>query len=421
MHCLNREGNSGPMKSLACIFLGLATCGLALAQTESRADLIDSARTQRDADLSPEQPPRAEARIKAIEESVPYRLVTGEMDGFGIGFGTIIPGSGFALRPRYTRTDLLGGRLTLRIEALGSINQSYLGGLDLAMPNLFSGHAFMEFSVVHRDISEMPYYGPGPNSRKTGRSDYRLEDTNAEFRPGVRVYRGLRASLIGSYLADNVGPGHATRYISTEKQYGPDAAPGIDHQTGFLRGGGRIEYDWRDQTSGATSGGKYSAQYVRYLDQNLGRYSFMRVDLDAWQYIPLFNHTRVIALHAASSLTDTNDAQVVPFYLQPTLGGPDTLRGFRFDRFYGNNSTMATAEYHWDASPILQMVAFADGGKVFNNWQEWNFHNIQTDVGFGFRFRGRTTKNVFRFDTGFSHEGFQIWFGMNNALQSRAQ
>ena len=76
------------------------------------------------------------------------------MDGFGIGFGTIIPGSGFALRPRYTRTDLLGGRLTLRIDALGSINQSYMGGLDLAMPNLFSGHAFIEFSVVNRDISE---------------------------------------------------------------------------------------------------------------------------------------------------------------------------------------------------------------------------------------------------------------------------
>ena len=126
-------------------------------------------------------------------------------------------------------------------------------------------------------------------------------------------------------------------------------------------------------------------------------------------------------LHAASSLTDTNGSQVVPFYLQPTLGGPDTLRGFRFDRFYGNNSTMATAEYRWDASPILQMVAFFDGGKVFNNWQQWNFHDIQTDVGFGFRFRGRAATNVFSFDTGFSHEGFQIWFGMNNALQSRAQ
>jgi outer membrane protein assembly factor BamA len=408
------------MKSPAYIFLALTTCGLALAQTESRADQIDSARARKEAELSPEQPPKAEARIEGIEESAPYRLLTGEMDGFGIGFGTIIPGSGFALRPRYTRSDLLGGRLTLRIDALGSINQSYLGGLSLAMPSLFGGRAFWDFSVVHRDISEMPYYGPGPNSRKTGRSDYRLEDTNVEFRPGVRFYKGLRASLIGSYMADNVGKGHATRYISTEKQYGPEVAPGIDHQTDFWRGGGRIEFDWRDRPFFTTSGGRYSAQYVRYLDQNLGRYSFMRVDLDAWQYIPLFNHTHVFALHAASSLTDTNGAHVVPFYLQPTLGGPDTLRGYRFDRFYGNNSTIATAEYHWDSSPILQMVAFADCGKVFNDWNQWNFHAIQSDVGFGFRFHGQS-RNVLSLDTGFSHEGFQIWFGLNNALQSRAQ
>jgi outer membrane protein assembly factor BamA len=418
------------MKRAPFIVLCLGACGFVYAQTDTgstpadqqsgtRADQIDSARTQKEAELTPEEPPKAEARIESFEHSVPYRLVTGELDGFGLGFGTIIPGSGFAIRPRYTRTDLFGGRLTLRLDALAAVNQSYAGGFDLGMPNLFDGHAFWDFSVVHRDISEMPYYGPGPNSRKTGRSDYRLEDTNVEFRPGVRIYKGLTANLIGSYLADNVGHGHATRYISTEEQYSPEVAPGIDHQTDFWRGGGRVAYDWRDSESLPTSGGKYSAQYVRYLDQNLGRYSFMRVDLDAWQYIPLFNHTHVIALHGASSLTDTNGTQIVPFYLQPTLGGPDTLRGYGFDRFYGNNSTLVSEEYHWDASPILTMVAFADQGKVFNNWEQWNFHDIQSDVGFGFRFHGQT-RNALNFDIGFSHEGFEIWFRMNNSVFSRA-
>lgn len=406
-------------KSVLTLYLG--ACALAFSQSDSRSDLIDSARAQKEADLTPETAPKGELRIESIERSVPYKLLTGELDGFGIGFGTIIPGSGLAVMPRYTRTDLFGGRVTLRLDAIGAINQSYAGGLNLAMPNLFDGRAFMGFSLVHRDISEMPYYGPGPESRKTGLSDYRLEDTNIEFRPGVRVFKGLRASLIGSYLAVNIGPGYSTRYISTEQQFGPTAAPGIDRQTNFWRGGGLIEYDWRDDAASPTRGGKYSAQYLRYLDQNLGRYSFLRLDLDAWQYVPLFNHTRVIALHGASSLTTTNNAQQVPFYLQPVLGGPDTLRGYRFDRFYGNNSTMATAEYRWDASPILQMVAFADGGKVFNNWEQWNFHAMQTDVGFGLRFRGRSGRSVVSVETAFSHEGFQIWFRMNSALQSRAQ
>jgi outer membrane protein assembly factor BamA len=145
------------------------------------------------------------------------------------------------------------------------------------------------------------------------------------------------------------------------------------------------------------------------------------LDLDAWQYIPLLNHSRVIALHGASSLTNTSGAQQVPFYLQPTLGGPDDLRGYRFDRFYGNNATQLTAEYRWDASPIVQMFAFADGGKVFNAWEQWNFHRIQSDVGFGLKVKSLSGRTVFNFATGFSHEGFQIWFRTNSVAATQGE
>jgi len=398
----------------AILWLGL--CGAlagpqALAQL--RTDLIESARAEKEANLTPETPPKAERRFVWVENSLPYRLLTGEANGFGVGFGTIVPGAGFAIGPRYRRSDLWDGRLTLSMEARAAVNESYLGRLDLSLPHLFGDRAFLDFSAIHRNISEMPYYGAGPDSRKTGRSDYRLEDTNVEVRPGFRPYRGVRAGLIGSYLAVNVGEGHSTRYISSERQYGPDVAPGIDRQTNFWRGGGFVEYDWRDRTTNRTSGGKYSAQYVRYLSRDLAGYNFFRVDLDASQYIPLWNRTRVISLHGSSSLTNTAGSQRVPFYLQPTLGGPDTLRGYRVFRFYGNNSTMVNAEYRWELSPILDMVAFADGGKVFDRWEQWNFHAIQTDVGFGLRLKSRS-KTVFSFDNGFSHEGFQIWFRLNN-------
>lgn len=392
------------------VLFGALLCPRAVAQL--RSDLIESARTEKEANLTPERPPKAERKIVWAENSLAYRLLTGQVDGIGVGFGTIVPGSGFAIGPQYKRTDLWGGRLTLRMEARAAANESYLGRVDLSLPHLLNDRVFLDFSTVHRDISEMPYYGAGPDSRKTGRSDYRLEDTNVELRPGLR-YRGFHAGAIGSFLAVNVGPGHSSRYISSEKQFGSDVAPGIQQQNNFWRGGGFVEYDWRDGLSHRTTGGKYSAQYVRYLDHNLGAYSFMRVDLDAVQYVPLFNHTRVITLHGASSLTDTNANQRVPFYLQPTLGGPDTLRGYRVGRFYGNNSAIASAEYRWEASPILDVVAFADGGKVFDSWDQWNLHRIQSDVGFGLRMKSRS-KLVFSLDNGFSHEGFQIWFRVNN-------
>jgi outer membrane protein assembly factor BamA len=336
--------------------------------------------------------------------------------GFGVAIGSMVPGSGFAFGPRYTNRDLLDGRVILRVESRATINESYGGRLDLSIPHLVGDWGFLDFSVAQRNISEMPYYGSGPDSEKTGRSNFRLEDVNVELRPGVQIYKRLRASLIGSYLGVNIGPGHATRYISAEKQYSPDAAPGIDRQTSFWRGGGLLEYDWRDRASSPSSGGRYSAQYVRYQDRYLGQFSFYRLDLDAAQYLPLLNQTRVITLHGSSSLTDTNGTQRVPFYLQPTMGGPTTLRGYRFNRFYGDNSVMLNAEYRWEISPTLDLAAFVDAGKVFNHWEQWNLHNLESDVGFGLRFKGRGGRVVFNFDTGFSHEGFQVWFRVNNLL-----
>jgi len=371
--------------------------------------MIETARIEKETNLAPETQPKGERIIESAEKSVPYRLLTGELNGFSVGLGNYMPGTGFAIGPQYRRSDLLGGNLTLRVGTRVSVNESYGGRLDLSLPNLFGGRAFLDFSAMHRDISEMPYYGAGPDSLKSGRSDYRLEDTNVELRPGFRPFQKLRVGLIGSYLAVNVGPGHASRYISAERQFSPEVAPGIDRQTNFWRGGGFVEYDWRDRASNPTSGGKYSAQYVRYLDRDLGGSSFLRLDLDASQYLPLLNRTHVIALHGSSSLTTTSGSQRVPFYLQPTLGGPDTLRGYRAYRFYGDNSVMLNAEYRWNLSPILGMVAFADGGKVFDRWEQWNLHGIESDVGFGFRVKPRS-KIAFSFDTGFSHEGFQLWF-----------
>ena len=400
-------------KTVLVTWLGLH--GLAYAQPQSRSELIDSERAEKEANLTPEKPPKAESRLERIEHSWPYRMLAADGDGFGVASGGIIPGGGFAIGPRYTRNNLWDGKLTARAEFRAAINQSYLGRVDLALPHLFNDRAFLNFSTITRNISEMPYYGSGPQSRKTGRSNYRMEDTNVELRPGVRIYKGLQAAAIGSFLAVNVGPGHATQYISSEQQFSPAVAPGIDRQTNFWRGGGLVEFDRRDRASDPTSGGRYAAQYVRYLATDLGRYSFLRLDLDASQYVPLFNRTHVIALHGASSLTTTGANQSVPFFLQPTLGGPDTLRGYRVNRFYGDNATILNAEYRWHASRVIQMVAFADGGKVFNRWEQWNFHDIQSDVGFGLRLRGRS-KVAFSFETGFSHEGFQLWFRVNNGL-----
>jgi hypothetical protein len=69
---------------------------------------------------------------------------------------------------------------------------------------------------------------------------------------------------------------------------------------------------------------------------------------------------------------------------------------------------MVNGEYRWCSSPTVDMAVFADAGKVFQRWEQWNFHNLESDVGFSVRFKGRAARPVFSLDTGFSQEGFQI-------------
>jgi outer membrane protein assembly factor BamA len=387
---------------------------LILYGQETRAGQIEQAREEKDGNSSPYLQPKAERRLIRIQQDF-VNPIFGASDGLHLRIGRMVPGSGFALGPEYRRSDLFGENLVFRIAASASTRRWYQGIVEASLPKLFDNHAFLDFSLLHRDYASMPYYGPGPKSRESGRSDYRLEDSNLQLTPGIRPFKSFRAGAIGGFLSVNAGPGSDSRVISTEQQFLPQSTPGIDRQTNFWQGGGFVEYDWRDYPGETTSGGFYSARYLRNSDRSLGAYSFGRVDLEARQFIPFFNHKRVIALRGLSSLTTTSGNQQVPFYMQPTLGGPNDLRGFRPFRFYGDNRVATTAEYRWEASTVLEMSLFFDAGKVFDRWSQWNMHHLESSYGFGFRFKNKQTP-VFRIDTGFSREGIQLWVRFNNSF-----
>ena len=327
----------------------------------------------------------------------------------------MITGSGFAAGPEYARPDLLNGQLHFRASVRASVRKFWLSDLDFSLPHLAGNHAFADFYAVHTDDPRVDYYGPGPNSSKHGRSAFSLEETAFETTAGVKPIEHLRLGVIGRYLVVNVGPGRDDRFVSTDKIFTEATTPGIQTQSNFLQGGGFIQYDWRDYPGEPRRGGNYYAQFSSFDDVERGRFSFSRLDLEAQQYFSIFNERRVLALRGKIEATDPHTGQEVPFYLQPALGGADTLRGYRAFRFYGNNAAVLNGEYRWEVFSGLDMALFVDAGQVFNHWRQINFRQLETDYGFGFRFNVRN--NVFmRIDTGFSHEGFQIWFRVNNIL-----
>ena len=101
----------------------LGASGLAYAQEPLRSDLIETARKEKEAELSPEVPPKGQRVFERVENSLPYQLMTGQTHGFGVSFGNIAPGAGFAIGPTYVK-PLWDGKLVFRADARASVNSS---------------------------------------------------------------------------------------------------------------------------------------------------------------------------------------------------------------------------------------------------------------------------------------------------------
>ncbi len=67
---------------------------------------------------------------------------------------------------------------------------------------------------------------------------------------------------------------------------------------------------------------------------------------------------------AGWSVRKSNAGHSVPFYLQPSLGGSNSLRSFTDYRFHDDNMLLANAEVRLALMTHLDLAVFADAGNV---------------------------------------------------------
>ena len=408
-------GSSSTLRAIAIMGVLYFLCPSLYAQVDSRAAEIEAARREKAQHLEPDKVSQGEHALREFKERHILERISAGIAGFRVKLGGVATGGGFALGPEYLRQDLANGNLMFRAAAQTSLKAYQRYDLQFSAPHLADQKLFFDFFSVHHNYPGINYYGPGPDSKKDSRSDFRLEDTAIDATFGVQPFRGLKFGTSGGYLFVNVGPGTDRRFVSSEQVFTPAQAPGIDQQADFLRYGFFAQVDYRDNPGGARSGGNYLVAFDSFSDRTLNLYDFRRLNVEVQQFIPFFNRRRVIALRGKSTLTYKRAGQTVPFYLQPVLGGSDDLRGFRSYRFYDDNMIVVNGEYRWEVFSGLDMALFADGGKVFPSKSQWNLHHLEGSAGFGFRFNVRN--NVFlRIDVGFGEEGPQVWFKFGNVF-----
>ncbi len=160
----------------------------------------------------------------------------------------------------------------------------------------------------------------------------------------------------------------------------------------------------------------YRVTAASYADRTYGKYSFRRYEAEAAQFVPLVDDKWVLAFHAWEVFSDTSGGNTVPFYLMPSLGGKNTLRGYYDYRFHDRDMQVLNAESRWGLFTHVDAALFVDAGKVASVASDLDVHHLRTSYGVGLRVHNRTS-TVGRLDIGHSREGWRLVFKINDPFK----
>lgn len=387
----------------------------AAGQADSRVREIEAKRQAKAVALAPVKTSAVDRIFQDVPAPRLLRKLLGEGDGLRLKTGGLPTGSGFAAGPEYFRPGLFGKAVSFRASAVGSTALYYRLETQLSAPSLENGRMSGSLKAIRSDFTQLNYYGPGARSSLDDRTTYRLERTSFEGTFGFRPARRTQVGTGMGYVWFNVGPGTAPDWPSSGQRFSPATTPGIREQSNFLVSRIFAQLDTRDDDLDPRRGMRVRSEFSLYSDRRRSAYSFTRLDADVERYYSFLSGLRGIALHGRIQLANALAGQQVPFYLQPTLGGADDLRGYPAFRFYANNTVVLNAEYRWTLFHNLSAAVFTDMGKALLRISAWRDSPWRMSYGAGIRLNARPM--FLRVDVGFSSEGVQMWLKFENIFQ----
>jgi hypothetical protein len=380
----------------------------------SRAQTVAAAEQEKEKHLTPQKPPRGERKFDRIEKDIIKPIFN--MNGPALKFGGIPTGGGFSLGPQYTRQDLFEDHLTWNTFVVGSTRKWYGGATSFDFHDLLNGHLQLITDGGYQNAASVWYFGEGPDSSKNNKTDFNREFTTTHVSAlGHFFDQKLTVGYIVGGLLVHVGPGDLSGTPPTQQLFTETNTPGLTQQSNFLTGTTTVQLDLSRPGFSNPIGLQVEADDSQFFDRSGNQANFHLLETQATYYQPITNGMRTLVFRVRNETAFPEDHQVVPFYLQPTLGGPDDLRGYDRYRFYANGNSVATAEYRWSVSQTVEMAIFGDGGNVYQRPGLVGFRDLHGDGGIGFRIKNKQA-SVMRFDIGFSPEGVHVWFVFNDVF-----
>lgn len=394
--------------------------GLIASPASSQFPQLDeatAAREQKAREIKPHQRSKIERALFTIEDDLLVERVLNPPRGIYLRIGNMGEGAGFSVGPAFRYNT---HRFDFRTSAAASTRTYFISETSLRFPGTIgqddyfkSDGFYVELQARRRVFPQEDFYGLGTDSELSDRSNFAVRDTLGRVVGGFD--RGLfRTGLGVGYLDVSAGAGTDRRMPSSTDLFSADELPGIGDRGGFAVIEPFVEYATLDPVVEDYSGGRYRLSMTEYRDRRHDRYSFRRVDADARQYVTFVKGTRTLAFRAWAASTFADEGNEVPFYLQPTLGGGRTLRGFRTFRFRDRAAVLLQGEYRWRINEFVQGALFYDTGAIGAALDELG--GFERSYGFGLRAGGRTG-SAFRIEMAFGgREGHRLLVRFDDAF-----
>ena len=395
-------------------------------QGPSRKEESRKKREERQAQLAPYLISPTEERA-AKWEKAQFKILTKGYKGFRalIGgmddptvFGAASSGAGLVGGVGY-QYGLDNRKFRFRIDGRVSTKQyEQVEGLA-EFPTPVSKSAVQGFvSAAYRDYKSINFFGLGPDSSVDQESTFRLEDRRVSA--GLNFYpnRFVFASLGVGLLNTHVRSGKDTP--SLEEVFSPADIDdlqvlGVVAPPEYILWGGTVGFNLFDREFPEVGAGVLIG-VERYEQRDGDNFNFTRITGEFSTEVPLKHRNRRLAFRLKTVHQMADAGQAVPFYLQETIGGGTTFRGFDQYRFRDRRYLLMNLEYRWEVWTYADFVVFGDAGKVFRKAGDFDFSDLEAGYGFGVLVRtpfegplGRYGR--LRIDIANSHEGIKFYIG----------
>jgi hypothetical protein len=381
-------------------------------------------------------PSAAQARARAPEGDAPNQMERGleqlrrlKEAGVTLKAGWIVAGSGLGFGLQLRRDSLFGSPVGASSNAMWSVRgyQEYdlkvgviredderveLRQLDMdAASTIGDGGvatpgASAYLHARQRVYPRVDFFGMGQNTTPEGRSDYKLSGPSVDL--VVQWQRTRRVGVSGRVgVVDlDVAAGSNDAAPDTEALYADAGVPGLDRQRRYVAVGGAAVVDRRDRPALPAGGTFASVALWHAAPLGPASGSFTRLVADTRHFRALGRRRGIVAARLLFS-TRVGAGAPTPFYLQPTLGGSRTLRGFRSYRLRGDTVWAATVEYRWRVHKYVDVVPFVDAGGVAARVSQLAGRRAEVTPGVGVR--GRSESRVIgRMDYAYGRDGHRL-------------